>query len=298
MYHQPLAALLQTRLDAYPVVVTPHYHGEGKNSLTNLLHYPWGASLGKFFFKKADSIIAVSDSEKNKIMSKFKGLEHKITVIPNGVIQGSEIYLNTNKEIPEMLKNQVSKNDLIVTYVGRIEEYKNIHKLLTYAQGTNWKVVVVGKGSYLPSLTKLNNSFENKAVLLGELNEKDTEKIFAVTNCYASLSNQEAFGLNVAQLASQGVPVVCSDIPAHRYVQNLDPTSNVFLVNPESFHDVVTKINSCYAMQRKKAEFPTWEDVGIATKELYEKTIEKHKSKNANTELYTRRGNNAHNALS
>lgn len=275
MYHQPLSALVQRELKDHPIVVTPHYHGEGKNRFTTLLHKPWGVTLGKSFLENADAIIAVSDSEKEKIIKNFTGLSDKITVIPNGVDTKSKTYLSKINEIPDFLRQEIKPDSFVVTYVGRVEKYKNIDKILEYSQGKNWKIVIVGEGRFLPKLVEINNSLTNKAVILGKLDSDKVEEIFSITDCYVTLSSQEAFGLNVAQLATKGVPVVCSSISAHSYIKSLDPLSNILLADPSEKRDVVAKINKCSQLERKKAMMPSWDEVGRTTKDLYKEVVEK-----------------------
>lgn len=77
-------------------------------------------------------------------------------------------------------------------------------------------LLVIGEGKELPGLMSLSRSrgVADRCLFLGARDNVDG--YFRFLDAYAMTSRSEAFGLSLAEAASAGVPVVCSDIPTFR----------------------------------------------------------------------------------
>ena len=137
-YHAAVAlhAALANRRHHVPLIFTPHYHGSGSTFFRNLLHWPYRA-LGNWVLKQAQQIICVSSAEEKLLCQHFGQLPTR--VIPNGI----EVEALTSVEAYPKPEDEV-----IVLAVGRMEAYKQFHKLIAALPHlpANYQVVIIGTG--------------------------------------------------------------------------------------------------------------------------------------------------------
>ena len=204
-YHILLSAeaALLCRLRRLPYVFTTHYHGKGHTPLRNVLfrlYHPFGAVA----LRGSRRIICVSEHEKRRLASDFRGLEKKFTVIPAGV-----------KEFPG---SGVERQRDALLYVGRLMEYKGLDKVLESmavlrGRGLHVRLRVVGTG---PDKDRLEKTAEGLGVgdritWLGDVTEEQLEREYRSAAALVLLSSAEAYGLAVAEALSCGTPCVVAD---------------------------------------------------------------------------------------
>ena len=120
-----------------------HYHGGGHTPVRKILHIPYKV-IAKNLFTRAERVFCVSHFEKSLVELDFPESSGKITVIPNGVnpaISNAEPFTKKGK---------------IILYVGRLERYKNVHRLLgalPFLSPTD-RLVIIGNGPAYNTLKK------------------------------------------------------------------------------------------------------------------------------------------------
>ena len=187
-------------------VVTTHFHGEGhsvfRDSLFKLFHF-----FGKSSLKKADTIIAVSEFEKELLCKQFGIVEDKIVVVPNG--------LNFDEFIDLRRHDYAFKS---VLYVGRLDEYKGVHYLVEVLPKLDKDVVlhIVGKG---PLRKQLKDRARQLGVLdrvffFDNLSRKDLLQKYIDCDVFVSLSRLEAFSITVAEALKAGAFCVVANTSA------------------------------------------------------------------------------------
>lgn len=204
-YHILLSAeaALLCRLRRLPYVFTTHYHGKGHTPLRNVLfrlYHPFGAVA----LRGSRRIICVSEHEKRRLASDFKGLEEKFTVIPAGV-----------KEFPGSAAKR-QRDSLL--YVGRLMEYKGLDKVLESmavlrGRRLDVRLRVVGSGPDKERLEKVaeNLGVGDRVTWLGDVTEEQLEREYRSAAALVLLSSAEAYGLAVAEALSCGTPCVVAD---------------------------------------------------------------------------------------
>jgi glycosyltransferase involved in cell wall biosynthesis len=233
------SALKGSRNDV--VLHVPHYNIPvlAKFNLVATIHdithilYPegaksaFGAAYMKFMvgrvLRSAKQVICVSDATKNEINKKFTPLRwerrpphaHRggVTVIHEGI---DEVFEKIDdKEKLKRVKEKYNLPDKFILYVGSIRRHKNIGGLLNVFKKFNEKfpdmqLVIVGRYSQPIELNRPN------VLYLGEV-ESDSALacIYNQAACLLNLSFYEGFGLTILEAQRCGLPVVCSDIPAH-----------------------------------------------------------------------------------
>lgn len=216
-YHTPLAWLASQRATA-PVVLTPHYHGGGHTPLRQALHRPYRPA-GRRLMAMSRRIVVDTEAEADLVARDFPGqaLRSKIDVVPLGVadpVSGQE-------------PATVGDAPLVLT-VARQESYKRTDVLVRAVvalreRAVPARLVVVGDGPGLAEVERLVTSLraDDVVTIAGGVDECTLRSWWASADVYATASTREAFGIGFAQALVAGLPVVASDIPAHREVTRI-----------------------------------------------------------------------------
>lgn len=183
------------------------------------LNYVINKLMLPYSIKKADIIIAVSNSTKEDILSNFDISEKKIKVIYNPVV----VYeIDSTLEKETLAKFNLDKERFIL-YVGTIEPRKNIETLLKISgevfMRTGMKVVLAGKiGWKSDNIYNLIKEYSEKGYIkyLGYIN--DIDKAVLMKNCFLFVfpSLYEGFGLPVVEAMKYGALVLVADTSSLR----------------------------------------------------------------------------------
>ncbi|MBN2142593.1 glycosyltransferase family 4 protein [Candidatus Woesearchaeota archaeon] len=205
----PIICTPYLRMKGLPVIViTDTYPGVVwfvRNKLVNFMAWLYYHVVGRFFFKFADLVVLTHE----EIIEATKGIgvkPNRFTVIHNGVdlkrIDAARPARNIKK----------GKDDVIVTFVGRLASIKGLDTLLEAAKDIlakpehrNVRFLLVGDGDN-------RRLFRHKSVeYLGYRN--DVVSIFKKSDIAVMPSISEGLPSAVIEAMSCGVPIVGSDIP-------------------------------------------------------------------------------------
>jgi glycosyltransferase involved in cell wall biosynthesis len=184
--------------------------------------------------KRADAVIAVSQSTKDDSVRVLGLPPEKITVIHSGV---SDAFFNVPADAISQVKKRYQLRRPFVLFIGTIEPRKNIDTLLdayTSMESSlreEFELVIAGPSGWAPKQT-----IERlKAVrYLGYVPEPDLAPLTAAAMIFAYPSLYEGFGFPVAQAMAAGVPVITSNVSSLPEV-----TGNAaLLVDPRSTSDL------------------------------------------------------------
>lgn len=172
--------------------------------------------------KRADKIIAISESTKRDIATHLGIQDEKIEVIYNGdspyknkAVSYSE---DTGKEI--LSKWNLIKREYLL-FVGTIEPRKNVGTIVAaYEQLRDTgeytgKLVIAGKQGW--KCTKIieaieNNKYRDDIVVTGYISEAEKECLYRNAQCLVFPSLYEGFGFPILEAMSVGLPVVTSNV--------------------------------------------------------------------------------------
>jgi glycosyltransferase involved in cell wall biosynthesis len=162
-------------------------------------------------------ILVPSDPFRTQLMKEFPGLP-PIYVIPNPV--SDEFYADT----PEEDLHVFTRHPL--AYFARLDDLKNFAEAVAIFESlvTEEDVMyfIVGYGSDDRSLVNslLEKKLLDRSVLRGRIRFNEapylTRLVKGHRGIFLSPSRGESFGLSAAEFISAGVPVLLSNIPAHR----------------------------------------------------------------------------------
>ncbi|MBW2964677.1 glycosyltransferase family 4 protein [Candidatus Woesearchaeota archaeon] len=215
------------------VVVTVH-------DLIPLIHPSMHNARRRFYFryllpgylKKADAIIAVSESTRKDLMKILNIPSKKIHVVHNGI------------DLSQFRPSK-TKQDYIL-YMGTLEPRKNIEGLLkAFAiirhNGFDHKLIIAGKKGWdykgiFRLIRKLK--LENHVVYKGYSRGRERQELYRKAKMLVWPSFYEGFGLPPLEAMASGTPVVTSDVSSIPEVVG----DAAILVNPDHPRDIARGI--------------------------------------------------------
>jgi len=173
----------------------------------------WGIRkmLAKYVLKNADSIRAVSQRLRQKMVQEFGVAEEKITVAP--------IYVDIAKSTGLPLRQLADRNDskFIFLTVGRLVPVKNIKMQIDamkniVAKNSNVELWIVGDGELSQKLKVQSQKSDvgDKIKFLGW--QDDIEKYYSQADAFLLTSNSEGWGMAVVEAAQFGLPIIITDV--------------------------------------------------------------------------------------
>ena len=260
------------RLLGFSVVMTYH--------LPNYFQGKW-STLDRFLLKVAENIactfsnkiIAVSKTNQ-KIIKKNTGKDS--VVIPNGVNLPSDIK-------GDLSKYAVTKKKYIFTACRFVPE-KGIDILIRAFNNivTEWKLVVAGaadhESKYSTDIVSLAQKNKN-IILTGFISGNELELFYANAGLFVLPSFIEGQPISLLEAMSHGLPVIVSDIDAHREME----IEERCFCKPGDVGLWSEKINECLhnhkflssGIHNRKmvAEKYNWDSIADKTSAIYESII-------------------------
>ncbi|MEM2780194.1 MAG: glycosyltransferase family 4 protein [Candidatus Bathyarchaeia archaeon] len=238
-------------------VITPHYHGTGHTLFRKILWSVWKHNVRKAL-RWVDVVHTVSQTEA-QLVSKDFGLTS--VTIEHGV--------------DEWLSNLSWNPSNYVFYSGRIEKYKNIHRLANIVRilrilGSNFELKIFGDGPFKSKLInhlnrlKINYDLKPPQPYIEYINTLSKAVLFGL------LSQKEAYGQTVNEANAIGVPVVVVEpwgltfSKRHRTLVTQLCKSDISISK-----EIVVFLNE--AKKQPRSKIPSWRQVvGDYVKLLYE----------------------------
>jgi glycosyltransferase involved in cell wall biosynthesis len=205
--------------------------------------------------KRADAVIAVSQSTKDDSVRVLGLAPEKITVIHSGV---SQAFFDVPADAISRVKQRYGLGRPFVLFIGTIEPRKNLDTLLDaytsleLALQVEYELVVAGPQGWAPQKTMARLSAKGVRYL-GYVPEPDLAPLTAAATVFAYPSLYEGFGFPVAQAMAAGVPVITSNVSALPEIAG----NAALLVDPRStleLRDALTRLLSSSDLRTEQIE--------------------------------------------
>jgi glycosyltransferase involved in cell wall biosynthesis len=248
-----------------PFVFTPHYHGTGHTPFRTFWHKVYRPA-GALLFEAADSVICVSDAERELVTRDFPGAAGKVQTIPNGTEAG---------EIGRL--DQFRSDSPVLLTIGRLERYKNVDLIIDAFRRlpSSAMLFVVGDGPDRARLERRARASEPgwPVVFTGIISDSMLASLLARASVVTSASDHEAFGMTLADGLASGARIVASDIPAHAELARLaGDCATVTLVDARDSKRFTNSLAVSLVAGRSRTEdvkLPSWGEAVANTRELY-----------------------------
>jgi glycosyltransferase involved in cell wall biosynthesis len=250
-YHAFPALYAAWKKGANKLVFNPHYHGTGHTPFRRLLHIPYRL-VSRSIFEKADRIVCVSKFEKELITRIFKVPLGKMALVPNGL--DLEDFKNLKRTY------DVGKR---VLYVGRLEKYKRVDRLLGAMRylDQDFSLDVVGSGPAKKSLEELSDKLglHERVRFHESLPRSRLLTIYSRASVFVTLSTHEAYGIAVAEALAAGIPCIVANSSA--LAEWVDDQNCIGLNDPLDLAEVSRQIKSAVGKRVQNINSRDWDEV-------------------------------------
>jgi glycosyltransferase involved in cell wall biosynthesis len=233
-----------------------------------LLRWPYGRTT-RTAVHLATATTCMSRSDAALLCRAVPTAANRVTVVPDGVDMGA---IRGASPYPTV--------STLVLAVGRLVPHKRVDRAIAAmaALVPAFELAVVGDGPERRRLKAFAADLQVAARVsfAGHVSDADLHRWLKTARLVVSLSEQEAFGLQVLEGVAAGKPVVASDIPAHREAAEYLGDGGVTFVSPEgSPLEVADAIRSALAIPTPPpiGRLPSWADVVDRTLAVYEEVV-------------------------
>lgn len=159
------------------------------------------------FFESFDVSVALNLSQ----FREMKKIAKKVVYIPNGISNTGE----RNPKMEERFRSRfnISKNDFVVLYVGRMfDRQKNVSTLIkafTRTKGEDLKLLLVGSGPSFQDYVRLSNG-DSRILFAGPRTEEEINSVYNMASLLVLPSNWEGFPLTILDAAAHSLPIILS----------------------------------------------------------------------------------------
>jgi glycosyltransferase involved in cell wall biosynthesis len=228
------------------ITVTIHDLGFLKNpELYHFLERYYQIISHYLSIKRADKIIAVSESTAQDIIKYFPKSKNKIKTIYNGWNKEEFKIINASDRVAILEKYDLP--DQFILYIGRIESKKNVQNLIkafALLKDKTSHLVLAGRpGNFgyaeIEALSQ-DPKIKDRVHLLGYIRQHDYAKLLACAQIFAFPSKFEGFGIPVLEAMGSGVATVISDLEV---LHEIASDASIYF-DPNNPQDIADKIDT------------------------------------------------------
>jgi glycosyltransferase involved in cell wall biosynthesis len=202
---------LRTRL---PVVVTVH----DLIPFVMPREYPWvrrARVLGLHLLRRADAVIAVSDSTRRDVLRFTNTDPKRVSIVPEGI---SPAFLPATADAVQRLRDKLQLDRPFVLAVGTFDPRKRIGLLADVVRRVRRDhdvvLVIAGdQGTFIGSVTDAltRAGLEQHSRVIGHVSSDDLVALYSAAEVFVFTSAYEGFGLPPLEALACGTPAVVFD---------------------------------------------------------------------------------------
>jgi glycosyltransferase involved in cell wall biosynthesis len=253
-----------------PIVLTvhnPNYYGAGLRLPEGApSRPPWKVYANRLAMKRADVVVAISESLASEIRETVPGLGDKLRVILSGAPAWPESSTRVD-DLPDEYFVSVASSaphkrvDDVVAGWARCADAR---------AATAVPLVLVGShtSEQVRHHRAIAGGYSDQLVYLGQIADRSRMKwIYEHASALISMSLLETFNLTLVEAGSVGCPLLISDIPVHREVSQ----GNAVFVPPRDIDALATALRAGDWVPRSSAwSWPmTWDENARQFLELF-----------------------------
>lgn len=182
---------------------------------------PAGVSYLKFFYSKADRLLAVSDEVKQTLKNKLH-LKKPIAVLPN--MADIDKYQTTKKIKKEVrLKLGLGEKDFVVVGCGQVTPRKRYDSFVNLARKLKeFKFIWIGGITFKHlsdeyyKMARLMRKAPKNMTTTGVIELPEVKKYYQAADVFILPSVHEGHPMAVIEAAAAGLPVIVRDIPHYQ----------------------------------------------------------------------------------
>ncbi|MGJ8591431.1 MAG: glycosyltransferase family 4 protein [Aquaticitalea sp.] len=204
--------------------------------------------------KRADKIVTISETEKERIVRHQLGLSSNIHVVYHGVNNKFKVLADFSDTEIVAVSEKYDLPDRFVLYLGRLNIRKNIKNLLLAMKLVDIPLVIVGEHDHktddFKTIIKQQN-LENKIIFTGYVDASEIPLLYSLSMVFCFPSFAEGFGLPPLEAMASGTPVVVSDRTSLPEVCG----DAALYVDADDPNDIAKKLNLLIESSSKRKEY-------------------------------------------
>lgn len=230
--------------------------------------------------KLYDIIIQVNPYQYKWMQNTYNIVPNKIRMIPNGVPKSAFDKLDKNYVQEISTKYNLDKK-LVITYIGRIQDYKGLDQVIKVLPKLPENVVFVAIGKdadYQEQLQELVEQLDvkDRVIFTGFVGEKEKKALLNISEIFILPSEWEAFGIGIVEAMARKNAIISSRTEGGLYLVDED-AGNLFNYKDiddleKALKDLVNNKKKRYQLKRnnfKKAKSFVWEKIAKELEKLY-----------------------------
>ena len=234
--------------------------------------------IEKFINKNYDAVIQVNPYQ-YKWLIKSGVKKEKIHFIPNGI--SKEAFNKIN--ITHFVNKYKLKGKFVISYLGRIQNYKGLDQIINILPYFNENVVFLIMGKDAGDLLRLKNlinklKINDRVIFTDEISNKDVLAGLRISKIFIMPSQWEAFGISMLQAMAQGNAIISTKTEGGKFL--IKEKENGFLFNYGNIDELKQKLNLLIKNDKlrnkisknniKKAKQFLWQDIVKDLEKIYQ----------------------------
>lgn len=192
-------------------------------------------------FKISKKIIAITNSNKEELISLFGIDENRIKVIYHGINRSKfkKLSFNLNKDVFSKIKKKYKIPNNFFLAISTDFPHKNLYQLSLLADKMSkisdlkkFRIVLVGNKYYHDNKF---NCISKNIIDLGPVPDQDLNILYNLSTIFFNLSLDEGFGMTNLEAQYMNVPVICSNIKPFKELLS----ESAFFVDPEKNDEIM-----------------------------------------------------------
>lgn len=285
-FNIPLVHTYHTMYEDYTHYIT---HGYFEKTSKKIVEY-----LTKFYCDKtASELIVPTNKTYNLFKEKYK-FDKNIHIVPTGIEVERFFKENVNLEIAQDLRKKLgyTKKDIVLLFVGRIAQEKNIEFLLKAFQkiiekNKNIKLLIVGDGPDKSNFENLSKELkiDKNVKFIGKVPWDETEFYYNISDIFVTASTTETQGVTIIEAMASSTPPVCINDEA--FIDTVINNLNGFIFNnEEEFCDIILKLAKNKDMRLKIGEQARIQSEHLSSKQFASNVLLVYEHAIANSKNY------------
>lgn len=285
-YNIPLVHTYHTMYEDYVHYITKGYFDSAGKKLVEY--------ITKFYCDKTITELIVPTKKTYNLFKKKYEIERNVHIVPTGINLerfNESVSVTKANKIKKLIN--ITKEDFVILFIGRIAKEKNIPFLLESHKdliklNKNYKLVIVGDGpdidTYKQYVIKYN--LEKNIIFVGKVPLEEVPSYYKIADIFVTASKTETQGLTVIEaMASSVLPVCIKDESFENVVVN--NFNGCIFKNKKEYKNIINKLEIDHELRKKislqaKTSSKEFSSDYYASKvlDVYKEAIDKNKNKN------------------
>ena len=241
-FNIPLVHTYHTMYEDYVHYITKGYFDKTSKKIVEYLTL--------FYCDKTITELIVPTKKAWELFKDKYMVDRNVHIIPTG-IDTDRFKLENNKDFNKLKERtilNISKDDFVIMFVGRIAEEKNIPFLIKNMKTIikkcpQTKLLIVGDGPDLDKYKKYSEKLNvsNHTIFVGKVPWEDIPKYYLISDVFVTASTSETQGLTVIEAMSASLPVVCINDESFNTTV-IDNLNGFVFENDKQYIESITKL--------------------------------------------------------